>query len=83
MPIAVSVAAHSRSGLRSPFAAKAMMRFAMVSLMIFRLTAIVENGDCFVKRHAQHRNRVGIKNDVRRDESKNVTHDAPPLARSA
>jgi hypothetical protein len=42
MPIAASVASHNWSGLRSPFAAKAMMRFA-------------------IKRHAQHRDRVGIK----------------------
>jgi hypothetical protein len=79
MPIAASVASHKRSGLRSPFAAKAMMRFCDGLSDDFRLSAVVEGGDGLVKNRAQHRDRFGVKINVGRNKSTNLTHDAAPL----
>jgi hypothetical protein len=83
MLIAVSVASHKRSGLRSPFAAKAMMRFCDGLSDDFRSSAVVEGGDGLVKNRAQHRDRFGVTINVGRNKSTNLTHDAAPLARSA
>src|SRR6185437_5464067 len=83
MPIAASVASHKRSRLRSPFAAKAMMRFCDGLSDDFRLSAVVEGGDGLVKNRAQHRDRFGVTINVGRNKSTNLTHDAAPLARSA
>jgi len=82
MPIAASVASHKRSGLRSLFDAKAMMRFCDGLSDDFRLWAGAEGGDGLVKT-AQHRDRFGVKINVGRNKSTNLTHDAAPLARSA
>jgi hypothetical protein len=76
MPIAASVASHQRPGWRSPFAAKAMMRFTMVSLMISGCRPSWRAAIVLPKAAPQHRNRFGVKIGVGRNESKNLTDDA-------
>jgi hypothetical protein len=57
----IAVASHKRSGLRSTFAAKAMMRFCDGLSDDFRSSAVVEGGDGLVKNRALHRDRFGVK----------------------